>query len=204
MAESADQWRRSGPLPPRSPTTSRATPSRTFSSNRFDADSAGPTAAPIDRDWGAARGSKFTSNADAPAPVRRESGFSGLGERGGGGPQRSEGGFNGAAGGNFRDRMTGGEREPRGDRPPPLAETPDDWRSNRPPREAAPPVTSNFTPAAPVTLGREASHGPKSKGGFMEREPVVLSGQAAEETVSVGCQVDGVGCADFVYHVAPF
>jgi hypothetical protein len=186
MAESADQWRRSGPLPPRSPTTSRATPSRTFSSNRFDGDSAGPTAAPIDRDWGAARGSRFTSNADAPAPVRRESGFSGLGERGGGGPQRSEGGFNGAAGGNFRDRMTGGEREPRGDRPPPLAETPDDWRSNRPPREAAPPVTSNFTPAAPVTLGREASHGPKSKGGFMEREPIVLSGQAAEETVSRG------------------
>ena len=187
MAESADQWRRSGPLPPRSPTTSRATPSRTYSSNRFEGDSAGPAANPVDRDWGAARGSKFTSNADAPAPARRESGFSGLGERGGGAPQRTEGAFGGAQGGGFRDRTSaGGAFEPRGDRPPPLAETPDDWRSNRPPRPAAPPATSNFTPAptAPVTLGREASHGPKSRGGFMEREPVLLTGQAAEETVS--------------------
>lgn len=185
MAETADQWRRSGPLPPRSPTTSRATPSRTYSSNRFDADSAGSAAPPVDRDWGAARGSKFTSSADAPAPARRESGFSGLGERGGGGAQRTEGGFRdgGAPGGGFRDRPAGGF-EPRGERPPPLAETPDDWRSNRPPREAAPPARENFTPAAPVTLGREASAGPKARGGFMDREPVQLTGQAAEETVS--------------------
>jgi hypothetical protein len=165
MAESTDQWRRSGPLPPRSPT--RATPSRTFSSNRFEGSDAGAPPA-VDRDWGAARGSKFTSNADATAPARRESGF-GLGGA------RPEGGFGGARDGAPREQR---DRGPVGATP--LAETPDDWRTNRAPRPAAPPST------APVTLGREAPRGDgaKARGGFMEREPIVLSGQAAEETVS--------------------
>jgi hypothetical protein len=60
----------------------------------------------------------------------------------------------------------------------PIAETPDDWRSNRPARPPAPA-------AAPVALGKDLPvGGPRGgRGGFMDREPVQLTGAAAEETV---------------------
>lgn len=163
MADSADQWRRAGPLPPRSPPRSNT---RTFSSSRFgDSDApSGPPAA--DRDWSAARGSKFAAGAEPPA-------------REGGGLRRD---FVPAEGRGERGDRGGERRSGPVSAVDALAETPNDWRSNRPARAEA-----------PVTLAREASTrpagaaggGPRTHG-FVEREPVQLTGGAAEETWTRG------------------
>lgn len=83
MAEEASQWRRSGPLPAREPPAGGAG-GRSYGGgggggNRFDdgpgGGSGGGFSDMADRDWGAARGSRFTPS--APSEPRRGSGAAG-------------------------------------------------------------------------------------------------------------------------------
>lgn len=68
QAEEASQWRRSGPLPALEAPANRRT------NSRYGDEGRSPTTPDVDRDWGAARGSRFTAAEPSSAPPMRGSG----------------------------------------------------------------------------------------------------------------------------------
>lgn len=160
MADESNQWRRSGPLPAR-----ESEPVRGMSSNRYDnplSSSSGGGDPLGERDWGAARGSKFTASAAAPALSGRDRDF--------GGP-----------------RAFGGPDAPMP--PKDISEMPNDWRSTRParpvesntpspslghrePREAGPPRSSSgFIERENVLTGAAATEETWSRGAKFSPAP---------------------------------
>lgn len=112
LADEKSEWRRSGPLPPL-PGGDRAGGPRAFgNSPRRDEDEP-------ERDWGAARGSRFVPSAESSPHL----GGGGFGGPGGGGPERRSGGFVSESGA--------------------AAEAASQWRTGKP-LSGPPPATAGF------------------------------------------------------------
>lgn len=123
-ADEASQWRRATPLPARDVAPQSARRGGSYNDS--------PAGAGVERDWGAARGAKFTPA--PPAPM-------------GGGLRRDSSG-------------PGREREFREPREPSAADEAGQWRSSRPLVEAAAPAGPGSRRDAPPHVGQGGQSSP--------------------------------------------